>query len=424
MTASLSLYRPAYEASSAVSSRPLACVVGDVDLVRTLGLAGVKCAVVVEPGAPARYSRAAVRVLDKIDPASHPELAVQQLLDLGHTQKEKPVLYYDGDWDLLLVSRYRQRLREVFRFVVPDAELVEDLVDKARYQEFARRLDIPVPAARRLIGTDQLPESLGLDFPLVAKPLTRHHGTWRAFSQTKARHIEDQQDLFRFYEEFSGSGLEVLMQEVVPGPEDRVVSYHAYVDSSGEIVGEFTDRKLRTYPRTYGYSTAIEITDTADVRDLGRELTRRMKLRPGVAKFDFKRDPNGELILLEVNPRFNLVHHPGALAGVNLPALVYHDLVGLPRPAQGLLRPGVTWCNPAHDFQASRLWGISFPRWLWSFASSKAKSGFAWDDPWPLVRAVLWRVGQRIRLLAGRSNSADAIESQRGDSRVGENEHS
>ena len=40
----------------------------------------------------------------------------------------------------------------------------------------------------------------------------------------------------------------------------------------------------------------------------------------GVAKLDFKRTAAGELVLLEVNPRFNLWHLPGAVAGVNLPA--------------------------------------------------------------------------------------------------------
>jgi len=50
------------------------------------------------------------------------------------------------------------------------------------------------------------------------------------------------------------------------------------------------------------------------VRRLGRELTERVGLR-GFAKFDFKRDPDGRLWLLQVNPRFNLWHHVGADAG-------------------------------------------------------------------------------------------------------------
>ena len=310
---------------------------------------------------------------------------------------QRPVLFYDGDWDLLLVSRYRRRLREGFDFIIPDATLVEDLVDKARYQRLAARLGIPVPRALRLSSRDDYPDDLGFPFPVVVKPLTRHHGTWRRFAQTKAKHIEDERELRELHAQLAGSDLAVLVQEVVPGPEDRVLSYHCYVDATGEIVGEFTDRKLRTYPKVYGYSTAIEITNCADVRELGVELTHRLGLTSAVAKFDFKRAPDGRLILLEVNPRFNLVHHPGALAGVNLPALVYADLVGLPRPAASLRRSGVTWCNPAHDRQAAVAWHILWLRWLRMVATSDAYSGFAWNDPYPLLGAATWRVRQRLR---------------------------
>jgi len=376
---------------------PVACVMGEVDLVRTLALVGVKSGVIVEPGSPARYSRSVIEALDKVDPATEPERAVQQLLEFASRQPEKPVLYYDGDWDLLLVSRHRDRLAEAFRFVIPEAELVEDLVDKARYQALADRLDIPVPPARQINGNEPLPADLGLRFPLVAKPLTRHHGTWRAFAMTKARHVETPAELAELHAALEGSDLDVLIQEVIPGSEDRVVSYHCYVDEAGEIVAEFTDRKLRTFPKVYGYSTAIEITNVPEILELGRELTRRMNLRSGVAKFDFKEDPDGNLILLEVNPRFNLVHHPGALAGVNLPALVYADLVGLPRPAAEFRRSGVTWCNPAHDFQAAREWDIGVLDWIKLVATSNAYSGLALDDPLPLPRAVLWRVQRRLR---------------------------
>jgi predicted ATP-grasp superfamily ATP-dependent carboligase len=381
---------------------------GDINLVRALALAGVDSAAVVEPGNPARYSRSTVAVLDKIDPATDPEGAVEQLLSFAAARKQRPVLFYDGDWDLLLVSRYRRRLHQGFDFIIPDAELVEDLVDKARYQDLAARLDIPVPRALRLASRDDFPNDLGFPFPVVVKPLTRHHGTWRRFAQTKAKHIEDERELRELHAQLAGSDLAVLVQEVVPGPEDRVLSYHCYVDATGEIAGEFTDRKLRTYPKVYGYSTAIEITNCADVREIGVELTHLLGLRSAVAKFDFKRAPDGRLILLEVNPRFNLVHHPGALAGVNLPALVYADLVGLPRPAASLRRSGVTWCNPAHDRQAAAAWHIPWLRWLKMVATSDAYSGFAWNDPYPLLGAATWRVRQRLRKPAAPAVSVPA----------------
>src|SRR5262249_40000176 len=62
----------------------------------------------------------------------------------------------------------------------------------------------------------------------------------------------------------------------------------------------------------------------------------------------------GNLRLLEINPRFTLWHHAGALAGVNIPALVYADLTGSPRPAPSRLKVGLRWCRPEEDFQAAR----------------------------------------------------------------------
>ena len=377
---------------------PIACVLGDVDLVRALGLAGIASVVLTEPGNPARYSRSAITALDKVDSASAPEAAVEQLLGVARTQSQAPILFYDGDWDLLLVSRHRARLAEAFRFVVPDAELVEDLVDKARFMTLATRLDLPVPPARQISADEPLDGDPGLRFPLVAKPLTRHHDTWRPIATTKAAHLAGPADLRALEAQLAGSELRVLLQEAVPGPESRIESYHVYRTHTGEIAGEFTGRKLRTHPPGYGYSTALMITANSDVRELGRDLCERMDLH-GVAKLDFKRDDDGRLHLLEVNPRFNLWHHPGALAGVNLPRLVYEDLAGLPPSRPGPARAGVHWCSLAHDLQAARAGGVGVGGWLRWLASCEAKSGFALDDPLPLPRAVLWRAGRQVRAI-------------------------
>lgn len=379
-----------------------------------LGLAGIRSAVVAEPGNPARYSRYAAARLEWSDPAGDPDLVVGRLLAFAEEQVTPPVLYYDSDTDLLLVSRHRQRLEGAFRFVVADAELVEDLVDKARFQALTERLELPVPRAARLSAGERSPLDVDLHFPLVAKPLTRHHDTWRPLARAKALHVEDRPALQRLWSQLQAVSLDVLLQEVVPGPESRIESYHVYVDAAGEVVAEFTGRKLRTYPRGYGYSTALLVTDASDVVRLGRELVRRLGLR-GVAKLDFKRDDEGRLHLLEVNPRFNLWHHPGALAGANLPALVYADLVGLPRPATHAVRPGVRWCSLAHDHQAAREDGVPIARWAWWTLHCEAKSGFSLRDPLPLAGAAAWRLRwtlrrrlRRVRGLAGEARLDDA----------------
>lgn len=394
---------------AAPSPAPLSFVLGEIDLLRALALGGITSAVAAAPGEPARYSRHAALLLDRVDPWREPEAAAENLLKFAREQSETPVLFYDADWDLLLVSRLRERLAEGLRFVVPDPELVEDLVDKSRFQSLAERLGLPVPAAVRLSDTAEPPADIPLRFPVVVKPLTRHQETWRPITAAKAVEVANPHELQVLWRRLAGSDFKTLVQEVVPGPESRIESYHVYVDREGEIAGEFTGKKLRTWPREFGYSTALEVTSSDEVRELGADLTRRLGLR-GVAKFDFKRDRAGELRLLEVNPRFNLWHHPGALAGVNIPALVYADLTGRPRPPAGPVRPGVHWCSLIHDLQAARASGIGLLRWSrWALAC-EAKSGFALDDPLPLPRALAARLGARLSRHAGADAAPSGVE--------------
>jgi D-aspartate ligase len=381
-----------------IGDQTLACVIGSMDLVRPLGLAGIRSAVVVEPGDVAEHSRFTVAVVPLADPAREPDLLLERLLAFGRAQRSRPVLYFGQDADLLFVSRRRQALSDAFRFVIPEAELVEDLVDKSRFAALARRLDLPVPNAACLAAAAVSAEDLDLRYPVVVKPVARGRGDWSAVGRgAKAVRAEDREALRRIWPALARQGLEVLVQEMIPGPETRIESFHVYVDGAGEVVADFTGRKIRTAPAAYGETTALEITAERDVADLGREATRLMGLR-GVAKLDFKRDDAGRLHLLEVNPRFNLWHHPGAKAGVNLPALVYRDLVGLAREPVGPARPGVRWVYHGHDARAARDQGIPLRRWIPWALGCEAKAVVALDDPMPALMGAVSRLGAPLRV--------------------------
>ncbi len=376
--------------------RALACVIGDMDLIRPLGLAGIPCAAVARPGSPVTYSKFVRETVAWVDPWREPGKLVERLMKFSARQTEKPILFYEGDWDLLLVSRFRESLASAFRFVVADSQLVENLVDKARFVQLARKLELPVPPAQHLSFTNGArPQDLQLRFPVVVKPLTRQRETWRPIAvegtaqEPKAVRVRDIHEMRDLWPLLARSELDVLVQELIPGPESRIESWHAYVDETGEVVGSFTGRKIRTLPAAYGYSSALEITSSAEVASLGADLMKRLGLT-GVVKIDFKRDERGRLYLLEVNPRFNLWHHPGAVAGINLPALVYSDLTGITRPSVTEAKVGVQWCRYRRDVRAARAARIPFLRWLvWSL-SCEAKSPSPFDDPMPIIRGVVW----------------------------------
>jgi D-aspartate ligase len=373
---------------------PFACVLGDMDLVRPLGTAGIPVATVGPEGSTPRFSRwTRAAVTWSGDTARTDELA-DALLAFAAQCDEAPVLYFQNDAEVLFASRERERLAPALGLPLGDPEVVEDLLDKRRFGALAAGLGLPVPG-ERLLDTTGTPGDQELRFPLIVKPPSRGDGAWAALgTDGKALRVGSPDELAAVWPLLGTLGAQVVAQDFVPGEEDRIESYHCYVDAAGETAGEFTGRKIRTRPRHYGFTTSLEITDQRDVRDLGRDVVARLGLR-GVAKVDLKRAPDGELVLLEVNPRFNLWHHPGAVAGVNLPAIVHADLTGRPRPPVATARVGVRWCN-ALDAAAAREHGVSLPAWLRWAAGCEARAHLTPDDPGAVVGRAAWRLLQKV----------------------------
>ena len=373
-------------------------VLGRIDLIRALGLAGIDSVVVASPDDPARYSRHVRATIE----AEGPE-RLEALLGYARSSSDRTPLFYDSDATLLFISRERERLGEGYRFVIPPTSMVDDLLDKAKFQELADRLDLPVPRGHR-IDLSRNSGGVDLDFPIVLKAVPYRDRRWdRVGFSSKVVRVDNQEELDGLWQRLAAADLDIVAQELVPGSEAHLESYHVYVDESGEIAAEFTGRKIRTWPRDFGLTTSLTTTDDPEVAALGREVIERLGFR-GVAKLDLKRAPDGRLYLLEVNPRFTLWAHVGAAAGVNIPAVVHADLTGRPRPQASRARPGVTWVWPRPDAAAARAEGVPRSKWLVWALRSKTNAAWAWDDPAPYLRG---RLGRRL-MRRDRSASREA----------------
>jgi predicted ATP-grasp superfamily ATP-dependent carboligase len=396
--------------------RPLACVVGDVSLVRALGRARIPVALATpEARAPAARSRHCRRVVQVPSFVDRPGDAVSALVSFGAAQLEPPVLFPEGDHDLLAISRGRAELSACFRLSLPAAELVEDLVDKLRFAALTERLGLRVPATRALARRRPLVEEIaGWDrFPCILKPSMRTR--WfdsplrrRALrGKQKAIRLESRTALDRLLPALEHHETGFVLQEAIPGGEERIVSYHAYVRPDGTLAAEFTGRKVRTAPRVYGLSSCLEITDDPRVARAGREVLERLGFT-GVVKLDFKVDArDGRLFLLEANPRFTLWHHPAALAGVNVPALVYRDLVepGRRRGPAPRARAGVRWMLVRNDLRALpeyRAAGeLGVLGWLAEVWRADVTEDWVWSDPVPGLVDAAAAARRAVRSLLG-----------------------
>jgi D-aspartate ligase len=403
---------------------PLACVLGGLSIIRPLGRAGIPVACVVTPHTNERpsLSRYVRRTVTAPSAMTDAEGLVAELLRFSSSLSVPPVLFVDNDEDLLFLSRNRERLATHFRFALPSVELLEDLVDKRRFATLATRMKLPAPETHVIedgTATRDLRVQKWSRFPCIVKPGLRAHWFGSRLNDhviggtQKAICIRSHAELQALAPALEAHRGDFILQPLIEGGEDQIVSYHAYV-RDGVVIADFTGRKVRTAPREYGFSTYVQITDDARVQRVGRDVVERLGFH-GVIKLDFKEDAQDDgLYLLEANPRFNLWHHPGAIAGVNLPALVYADLVspGSARAGIHRTRAGVRWMWAFADLQEYRAKGGLEPlRWLRELAGADVVEDLCWSDPLPGVGRLVGRLQQRLmRGAASRAPATVAVE--------------
>ncbi|HZN86100.1 MAG TPA: hypothetical protein VFB53_04850, partial [Burkholderiales bacterium] len=336
---------------------PTALLLGGLNLVRALGLGRIAHVVASpQPDWPAAWSRFATGSL-LLPRLERREAVVRALLDTGKRLADaagaRVPLYYGNDDYLSLVQESYGELRRFFRLLLNPPEVARALIDKERFEAFARGRGLPVP---RTLAWDELADwahpvlvkpkvKIGYDDSAVYQRLFGGFGKARVFSSGA---------------ELAASALasqlrdDLLIQEYVRGDDRNLWSFHGYADEDGGLLASFVGRKIRTWPPITGESSFIELAHDDAFALVGRQIAAQATLR-GVFKIDFKRDAvSGAWRVLEINARFNLWHYLGACNGINLPRIAYDYLVYGARPAATPYSTTRRWLSLRNDFRAFR----------------------------------------------------------------------
>ena len=201
-------------------------------------------------------------------------------------------------------------------------------------------------------------------------------------------------------------GPAVIIQEMIPGEDERLAYLCFYIGREGEPLGLFAGRKRRVLPPGLGSASLAESMADPRLTEVALRLLRAVKYK-GLGGAEFKLDPRDGLYkLIEVNVRFGLWDSLGARCGVNLAHIAYRDALGLPVEPRLAWRTGVKWVSFQRDLEAFKLYRrqgkLSFWQWRRSLRGEKMWAVWARDDPRPFLRAFpryLWeRVGPRLGL--------------------------
>jgi len=371
--------------------------VNGLGVARGLGEAGVRVTGVAVAGwAPEFFSRYCERLVCA-SPDAEPERVLELLLAEGARLDRPAVLLPASDAFVRLMSRHRAELQRWFLFALPPPSVVEGLADKWLQHQMAVRAGIPCP---RTFHPGSMAEVARIkdqiDYPAFLKPCVSH--LWAPIFGTKGFRIDGPSDLEGRLAEIAPSGLDVIIQAVVPGPNTNHYIVSAYFDDSNRPLALFTQRKIRQYPTDFGLGALIESVRAPDAEELGARLLERLHYR-GMACIEFKRDARtGELTLIEVNPRLGLKNIHGTRCGVNFPLLAYLDLTGQKPASVTHYREGVRFLVVGKDFRAfldyHRRGELGPLEWARSVMTARVFPYFDWRDPLPFVMATgggLWR---------------------------------
>ena len=326
------------------------------------------------------------------DPIQQPRELVHLLLTEGRRLDEPGILFPASDAFVLFCSRYRNELGRYFRFALPSADILEAVVNKRRQYEMAERVGTPYPATC-------YPETVGdvqrikdhLDYPVFIKPCYGH--LWRVkFGGThKGFKVQGPEELAARFEEILPTGLRVMVQSIITGPNTNHFKVNAYISATGEPLAVFTLRKIRQYPTEFGVGTLVESVRHPALAELGLQFFRGIGYR-GMGSIEFKKDErDGKLKMIELNPRLWQQNAHATACGINFPLVQYLDLTGQAPEPQVEFVEGVKWLDATADFQA--FWAYFRRReltpwaWLRSWRGSRAFATFAWDDLGPFLRA-------------------------------------
>ncbi|MGE5390255.1 MAG: ATP-grasp domain-containing protein [Deltaproteobacteria bacterium] len=253
-----------------------------------------------------------------------PQAFIGGLRQMAGRFDNKPVLIAAGLDSVMAMSSLQGELEEVFHLLVPPYESLLLANDTGRLLEVAGRAGVPGPDTTTLGEGEDIEElSQRLDYPVVIK--YREGELLQLGPEQRYRIINNARDFVTAYSYMHEKQSCPLVQGYVSGGGYGV---SAVFDRNSQPVEIFCHHRIREYPVSGGPSCLCEAL--WDDRMVGYAVSLLKELKwQGVAMVEFKGDPNGDVRLMEINPRFWGSLPLPIIAGCDIPCAIYDTARGV-----------------------------------------------------------------------------------------------
>lgn len=368
-------------------------------VIRGLGMMGVPIVAVhydsEETGYLSRY------VKEKIF-APHPEEFQDQFIDLLvniATRYEGSLLIPTDDATIVTVSRNKSLLERYYNVACTEWNIAKNFIDKKHTYALAEKIGVPAP---RTIVPHSIEDverySQTALFPCLVKPTQVHR--YYALFQQKMVQVDSCEQMLSAYKQAEDVGIEVMLQELIPGDDSQGANYNSYFWNNEPLV-EFTAQQIRNGPPDFGSPRIVLSKYISEVLEPGRKIIKALGFY-GFSCTEFKRDPrDGIYKLMEVNGRHNRSSLLAVRCGINFPWLHYQHLEDGKLPFATDFQENVYWISMATDFGYSlkyrRREGYSLSQYIKPYLEPHVFAIFDLRDPTPFVKRSMNLIKRGIK---------------------------
>ena len=377
---------------------------GALGIVRSLGRRGIPVyALDSDPHAAGLCSRYA-RPCTVPDEPNADSGRLETLMTLGQRLSQKAVLYPVSDDAVLLCSRERSSLQQYYHFVMPEHAAIVSLLTKDGLTRIGEACGLDVPRMVVPANEDEVSAvASDLLYPVILKPvvspswlrpeiisLLRDHPL---SGPPKVAVCRDREELLKRYREVSAYDNRMIIQEVIPGEDDRLVYFCFYLDRQSRPLASFAGRKHRVLPVGFGSASYVRSFRDPQLEEVSLRLL-RFACYQGLGGIEFKQDSRDRRYkLIEFNARFGMWDSLSIRCGVDIPYIAYRDALGLPVLPQSDYREGVAWIDFQRDVRAFLIYRskgeLTFSAWAKSLRGEKDWAVWSVSDPRPALAESL-----------------------------------
>jgi len=250
------------------------------------------------------------------------EELLSDLISFGKKQSDKGVVFCTGDGYALFVQKHFDKLFPYFLLPLSEYDSLENILDKSKVLDIGKKAGFSVPEHSKLSDD----EVFDINFPVFLKPLNSVVGGKYDMGMAKTK-----KDLKNIRGNLLDKYGDMEVETFIPGPISNQFEVHSYLTSKNEplIAGMLqyqNDFTKNGFEDLTGWS---EITvDYPELVQPSNNLTSLLRFK-GPLDINLKRSSkDNKFYFNEVNLRSSANLMIDTKFGLNLPAIIYSDLVG------------------------------------------------------------------------------------------------